>query len=54
MSTHNLCFDQNYEKYLCFLSKNFQFLEVNFSVYLNMRVFVMMYLFSFFRRNSTP
>ena len=41
MSTHNLCFVQKYEKYLSFLSENFQFLEVKFSIYLNRRVFVM-------------
>ena len=41
MSTHNLCFEQKYEKYQIFLSENFQFLEVNFSIYLNRRVFVM-------------
>ena len=40
-STHNLCFEQKYEKYWSFLSENFQFLEVNFSMYLNRRVFVM-------------
>ena len=37
----NLCFDQKYEKYQRFLSENFQFLEVKFSIYLNRRVFVM-------------
>ena len=42
MSTHNLCFEQKYEKYQSFLSENFQFLEVKFSVYLNRRVFVML------------
>ena len=41
MSTHNLCFERKYEKYQNFLSGNFQFLEVKFSLYLNMRVFVM-------------
>ena len=41
MSTHNLCFEQKYEKYQSFSSENFQFLEVKFSVYLNRRVFVM-------------
>ena len=41
MSTHNLCFDQKYEKILEFLSENFQFLVVKFSVYLNRHVFVM-------------
>ena len=41
MSTHNLCFEQKFEKYQSFLSENFQFLEVKFSIYLNRRVFVM-------------
>ena len=40
MGTHNQCFEQTYEKYQ-FLSENFQFLEVNFFIYLNRRVFVM-------------
>ena len=40
-STHNLSFEQKYEKYRSFLSENFQFLEVKFSIYLNRRVFVM-------------
>ena len=41
-STHNLCFEQKYEKNIgFFLSENFQFLLVNFSVYLNRRDFVM-------------
>ena len=40
-STHNLCFEQKYEKYQDFLSENFHFLVVKFSVYLNGRVFVM-------------
>ena len=42
-STHNLCFEQKYmyEKYHFFLSENFQFLGVKFSIYLNRRVFVM-------------
>ena len=44
MSTHNLCFVQKYEKYPSFLSENFQFLEMKFSVYLNRRVFVMVIL----------
>ena len=42
MSTHNLCFEQKYEKYQTFLSENFQFLEVKFSIYLNRCVFVML------------
>ena len=40
-STHNLCFEQKYEKYHSFLSENFHFLVVKFSVYLNRHVFVM-------------
>ena len=38
---YHLCFEQKYEKYRTFLSENFQFLQVNFSIYLNRRVFVM-------------
>ena len=34
MSTHNLCFEQKYEKYQNFLSENFHFLVVKISVYL--------------------
>ena len=41
MNTRNLCFEQKYEKYQKFLSENFQFLVVKFSIYLNRRVFVM-------------
>ena len=37
----NLCFEQKYEKYQNFLSENFHFLVVKFSVYLNRHVFVM-------------
>ena len=33
---------RKYEKYQSFLSENFQFLEVKFSIYLNRRVFVML------------
>ena len=40
-STHNLCFEQKLEKYQNFLSENFSILVVNFSIYLNRRVFVM-------------
>ena len=40
MNTHNLCFEQIYKKISEFLSENFQFLVVEFSIYLNMRVFV--------------
>ena len=40
-STHNLCFEHKYEKYQnFFISKNFLFLVVKFSIYLNKRVFV--------------
>ena len=41
MSTHNLCFEQKYEKYQIFFSENFHFLVVKFSVYLNRHVFIM-------------
>ena len=40
-SIHNQCFEQKYEKYQSFLSENFQFLEVKFSIYLNRCVCVM-------------
>ena len=33
-NTHNLCFEQEYEKYQNFLSENFPFLVVKFSIYL--------------------
>ena len=48
MSTHNLCFEQKYEKYQNFLSENFPFLVVKFSVYLNRRVFIMIRKFLIF------
>ena len=41
MSTHNLCFEQKYEKYQNFYPKTFSFLVVKLSIYLNRRVFVM-------------
>ena len=41
MSTHNLCFEQNYEKYQNFLSENFHFVVVKFLVYLNRGVLIM-------------
>ena len=48
MSTHNLCFEQKYEKYQnLFLSENFQFLVGKFSIYLNRHVFVMFRSVSF-------
>ena len=40
-TTHNLCFEQKYEKDIEFLSENFQFLVVKFTIYLNRHVFVM-------------
>ena len=40
MSTHNLYFEQKYEKYQSVLSENFRFLEVQYSIYLNRRVFI--------------
>ena len=40
-STHNLCFEQKYEKYQSFLSENFQLLGMKFSIYLIRLVFVM-------------
>ena len=47
MSTHNLCFEQKYEKNIrIFLSENFHFMVVKFSIYLNRRVFVMVSSFS--------
>ena len=41
MSTHNLCFEQKYENTSEFLSENFEFLVVKFSIYLNRHVFAM-------------
>ena len=46
MSTHNLCFEQKYEKYQNFLSENFHFL-VKFSVFLNRHVFVMNHILKY-------
>ena len=46
MPAHNLCFEQKYEKISEFLSDNIQLLKVNFSIYLNRRVFVMSAMFS--------
>ena len=40
MSTHKLYFEQKYEIYLIFLSENFHFLVVKFSVYLNRHDFI--------------
>ena len=50
MSTHNLCFEQKYEKYQNFSSENFHFLVVKFPVYLNRHVFIMIRHFFFFNR----
>ena len=44
MSSHNLCFEKNI-KNKSFLSENFEFLEVKFSIYLNRRVFLMVLIF---------
>ena len=44
MSTHNLCFEQKYEKYQKFVSENFHFLVGKFSVYLNRHVFIMIFM----------
>ena len=41
-NTYNLCFERIYEKYQNFLSENFYFLVVKFSMYLNRHVFVML------------
>ena len=41
MNTHNLCFEQKYEKYQNFLSANDSFLVIKFSIYLNRHVFVL-------------
>ena len=41
MSTHNLCFEQIYEKIHNFCLEIFPFLVVQFSIYLNRHVFVM-------------
>ena len=44
MSTHNLCFEQKYEKYQNFLSEKFHFLVAKLSVYLYRHVFVMTFM----------
>ena len=41
MTTHNLCFEQKYEKYQNFYLKTFVCLVMKFSIYLKRRVFVM-------------
>ena len=40
MDTHNLCFEQKYEKYQNFLSETSHFLVVKFSIHLNRHVFI--------------
>ena len=40
-STHNLCFEQKYEKYQRLFIWKFSVFEVKFSTYLNRHVFVM-------------
>ena len=47
-STHNLCFEQEYEKYQNFyLFLFFPFLVVKFSIYLNKRFFVLVLIKQF-------
>ena len=41
MGIHTLCFEQKYEKYQLFLSENFPFKVVKFSIYMNRCVLVM-------------
>ena len=41
MSTQSLCLEKKYVKYQNFLSENFPYLVVKFSIYLNRHVFVM-------------
>ena len=52
MSPNNLCFEQMYEKYQSFLSENFQFLEVTFSIHLNRHVFVMIVTLVLYRKTT--
>ena len=40
MSTHNLCFEQKYEKYQNFYLKILQFLVVKFSIYFVMNLWI--------------
>ena len=47
-SANNLCFEQKYEKYQIFLSEDCKFLEIEFSIYLNRRVFAMALVMSVF------
>ena len=50
--TNNPSFGQKYEKYQNFLSEIFHFLVVNFSIYLNSCVFVMLVKFVVGRING--
>ena len=43
-STHNVSFEQKYEKWQIFSSDNLHCLVVKFSIYLNRHVFVMVFL----------
>ena len=57
MNTHNLCFEQKYEKNQNFLSEIFNFLAVKFSVYFNRHVFLMWFLLFYYQNKkiqSTP
>ena len=57
MNTHNLCFEQKYEKNQNFLSEIFHFLVVKFSVYFNRHVFLMCFLLFYYQNKkiqSTP
>ena len=51
MSTHNPYFEQKFEIYQIFLSENFHFLVVKFSVYLNRHDFI---IFDVQSRDSFP
>ena len=46
-STHNLCFEQKYEKYQFFYLKMFSFFGGEISKNLNRRVFVIISIYSF-------
>ena len=54
MSTHNLCFEQKYEKYKNILSEHFHLSEVKFPIYLNRHVFVMGNKFSASTKKMFP
>ena len=50
MSSHNLCFEQKYEKCQKFLAENYHFLVAKLSINLNRHVFVVLckIMFCFF------